>query len=468
MSDKLTTRPGSASVIWPNLRVAWYVATVLTFVNAVSFIDRQILSLLVEPIKSDLNITDTQISLLQGFAFVVFYALMGLPIARIADSRNRKKVIIIGITFWSFMTAACGFARSFGGLFLTRMGVGVGEASLSPSAHSMMSDYFPPDKLAFPMGLFAAGVTTGMGVALIAGAAVIDAINKFGTIALPHIGVLEPWRLTFVIVGLLGVVAVLLVLTIKEPRRIGNYPVSDGESRGDLKEPVPLKMVFGYFRQHWKTYGTIFVGFTMTAAGAYGLASWTPTFYIRNYGMAASDAGYMIGTAIVVGGLFGSIFGGWLSDYLAHKGFEYSKIKVMLVGSIMLLPPGILAPLMPTAELASVGLGVSFFAGSMAAGPAAAIAQSITPNQMRAQASAFYLFMTNLVGLGLGPTVVAVFTDYVFVDPIMIKYSLICAVLVFNPIAVMLIYLSIKPYAATLAELNQHTSILNKGGDNED
>ena len=440
------------SFAWPSPRYAWFVVLALTLANTVSFIDRQILSLLVEPIREDLNINDTQISLLQGFAFVVFYVAMGLPIARLADSKNRKYIIIIGITLWSVMTAICGLAKTFWHLFIARMGVGVGEASLSPSAHSMLSDYFPPDKLSFPLGVYAAGITSGMGIALVAGAAVIDLINKVGIISIPYLGILKPWQTTFIVVGALGSFVILLMFFVREPKRIGKISYSDVRDKNTL---VPLKEVIKYLKLNWKSYSTIYLGFTMTAASAYGLASWTPTFYIRTFGMSASEAGYLIGVSIVVGGLFGSVFGGWLADFLAKKCIKNSKIKVMLLSSILLVPPGLITPLMPNPTFAALGLAVSFFAGSMGAGPAASAAQEMTPNEMRAQASAFYLFLTNLIGLGLGPTVVALFTDYVFADIYLIRYSLIFMVLTFNPIAIVLIRSSFKHYDQTINRLQK-------------
>ena len=441
---------------WPSIHYAWFVALVLTLANTVSFIDRQILSLLVEPIRTDLNISDTQISLLQGFAFVVFYVAMGLPIARLADSKNRKYIIIIGVILWSFMTAVCGLAKSFLHLFIARMGVGVGEASLSPSAHSMLSDYFPPDKLSFPLGVYAAGITSGMGIALVAGAAVIDLINQLGTFSLPFFGILKTWQTTFIIVGLLGFFVIGLMLLVKEPKRRGKICNQENISNDSS---IPFKQVLEYFKKNWKAYLTIYLGFTMTAASAYGLASWTPTFYIRTFGMTASEAGYLIGVSIVSGGLIGSIFGGWFADFLARKGIKHAKIKVMWLSSILLIPPGLITPLMPSPGLAAIGLALSFFAGSMGAGPAASAAQEMTPNQMRAQASAFYLFMTNLIGLGLGPTVVALFTDYVFSDTMMIRYSLICMVLTFNPLAIILIRISFNFYDQTITRLKNETKL---------
>ena len=458
MTKKSVVQP----LAWPNPAYAWYVVLVLTFANTVSFIDRQILSLLVEPIRTDLGLNDTQVSLLHGFAFVIFYTIMGIPIARLADRGNRKWVIIIGATLWSAMTAVCGLAKTFWGIFSARMGVGVGEATLSPSAHSMMSDYFPPEKLSFPMGVYMAGVTTGMGIALLAGAAVIDAVETWGTLTLPGIGPLAPWQTTFVVVGAIGIPVVVLMATVREPIRRGRITAGNTDK---TPASLPIRQVARYFGANWRTYATVYGGFTMTSVGAYGLAAWTPTFYIRSYGLGASEAGYLIGVVIVLGGLGGSLAGGWLADWLAARGVRNAKIWVMWIGAWMLIPPGLIAPLMPTPLGAASLLGCTFFVGSMAAGPAASVAQEITPNQMRAQASALYLFLSNLIGLGLGPTAIALFTDYVFADPQMVRYSLIAVVAIFNPIAVVLIGMSFGPYRRTVDNVHALTSSATREGD---
>ena len=191
-----------------------------------SFIDRQILTLLVEPIREDLGITDTQISLLAGLAFSVFYTVMGLPLARLADQSNRKRIITFGITGWSFMTAMCGAAQNFWQLFLARIGVGVGEATLSPAAFSIISDYFPKDRIARAFSVYSMGVYFGVGLAMMIGGLVIQAVSNAPPVDLPAIGRVRSWQLTFFIVGMLGLPILLLLFTIREPLRRGTAKAS--------------------------------------------------------------------------------------------------------------------------------------------------------------------------------------------------------------------------------------------------
>src|SRR5258708_14916503 len=182
-----------------SLRYAWYVVFILMVCYTLSFVDRQILSLLVGPMKRDLAISDTRIGLLQGVAFALFYGLMGLPLGRLADTRNRRNVIIVGVVLWSFLTGACSAARSFWSLFLARMGVGVGEATLSPSAFSLITDYFPKEKLGAALSVYSMGIFIGSGLALIAGGSVVDAVTRMPAVTLPLLGAVAPWRFTFLI-----------------------------------------------------------------------------------------------------------------------------------------------------------------------------------------------------------------------------------------------------------------------------
>ena len=179
----------------PSLRYAWYVVIILMVCYTLSFVDRQILSLLVGPMKRDLGISDTRIGLLQGVAFALFYGLMGLPLGRLADTHNRRNVIIVGVVLWSFLTGACSAARSFWSLFLVRMGVGVGEATLSPSAFSLISDYFPKEKLGGALSVYSMGIFIGSGIALIAGGSVVDAVTRMPVITMPLLGAVAPWRI---------------------------------------------------------------------------------------------------------------------------------------------------------------------------------------------------------------------------------------------------------------------------------
>ncbi len=417
---------------WPPTFIGWYVVVVLALANAVSFLDRLVMSLLIPQIKADLFLSDTQISLLLGFAFSITYGLFGLLIARMADAKSRKYIIMAGIAFWSFATAACGLGRNFWQIFIARIGVGIGEASLSPSAYSMLADHFPPKKLALPVGVFTAGLSAGIGLSLILGAAAIDFASSLGTVTFPLIGPLSDWRLVFVMVGSLGIIPVLFLFTIREPKRRG---ISSADQK---QQSVPLRDVWAYIKKNWRIYLFVFVGYGATSVSIYGILFWTPVFYIRSYGLLDTEAGYLIGLVSAAGGLSGAFFGGFWSDWLERRGDENAKLRVLMYCCLGLIPAGVFSPLMPTYQLALAFLFFSFFFGTAAAGPAGSFVQIITPNRMRAQAGAAYQLSLNLVGAGLGPFAVAVFTDYFFGDEAMVRYSIVIVVAIFNPIAFLL------------------------------
>ena len=417
---------------------------VLAIANAVSFIDRLILSLLVPSLKADLQLSDVEVSLLQGLAFAVFYSLMGLPLARIADAFNRKYLILAGVTLWSLMTALCGVAKGYGQIFLARMGVGVGEATLSPSAYSMMADSFPPNKLALPIGVFSAGVTAGMGLAFIAGAAAIQWVSALGEVTLPLLGTLSGWRLVFVIVGSLGGIVLLLLAFAREPAR---RDALDGQSR----RSVPVGEVWQHFRSQQALYLLVFMGYGMTSVSVFGIVTWTPSFYMRSFGLTAPEAGYLLGVVALAGGISGAVLGGLWADALARRGDPIAKLRVLFYCCIGLVPAGVLAPLMPNVWGALALLFFTFFFGSAATGPTGSFVQLITPDRMRAQFGAAYQLSLNLLGLSLGPTAVAVITDYVYRDELMLRYSLSWVVALFNPIAVALVYFALRHRRRQLA-----------------
>lgn len=419
---------------YPPALMGWYVVIVLALANAVSFIDRLILTLLVPALKAEFALSDTKISLLQGFAFALFYSVMGLPIARWADAHSRKWLITVGVAFWSLMTAVCGLAKGFWSLFAARVGVGVGEATLSPSAYSMMSDYFPPQRLALPVGVFSAGVSAGMGLAFIAGAAAIQAVAAMGTVDLPLIGPIGGWRLVFVLVGSIGIVVIALMLTVKEPPRQVDV--------NDSRESIPVREVLAYFVENWRIYTLTMVGYGLTAVSVYGIINWTPVFYIRSFGISAPEAGYLIGVVALAGGISGALAGGAIADRWANAGDRTAKLKVLFICCLGLIPAGVISPLMPTLPLALGVLFFTFFFGTAAAGPTGSFIQVITPPRMRAQFGALYQLSLSLVGLGVGPVIVALFTDFVFADESMVRYSIASVVALVNPFAALFAWLA--------------------------
>jgi len=302
---------------------ACYVVGLLMLAYIFSFVDRQIPTLMVEPLKKDLGISDTQFSLLHGFAFAIFYTLMGLPIGRLVDSVNRKYIITTGITLWSLMTAACGLAQNFWSLFLFRMGVGVGEATLSPAAYSIISDYFPKYIRGRALAVYTLGISIGIGLALMVGGAVVEGVAGLGDIALPFVGNVKAWQLVFFIVGLPGLFVALLSFTIKEP-------VRQDKLQGDWSRgAVPLKQVFLFVKARWQAYAYLFAGTSMVIIGNYAILAWTPSLFIRSHDWGIAQIGLWFGIVNAFFGSMGGYFGGWLTDRLFKSGYDDAPLRAI-------------------------------------------------------------------------------------------------------------------------------------------
>ena len=272
---------------YPNQIYAWYVVGVLTVAYIFSFIDRQIINLLVEPIREDLQLTDTQISLLQGIAFAMFYTLMGIPIARLADAANRRAIIAAGVFLWSLMTVMCGLAKSFGQLFAARIGLGIGEAALSPPAFSLFTDYFPPGKVTRAIAVFSGGSFLGAGLAYIIGGYVVDFVTGLDVVDIPVFGQIRTWQMAFIAVGLPGILLALLVLSLREPARRGLL----GDQPGAVPKGIPIREIIAFLRKNRRAYGHHFIGASMFVMLAHAILSWAPAFFIRKYGWTPGEVG---------------------------------------------------------------------------------------------------------------------------------------------------------------------------------
>lgn len=407
---------------WPRPAVGWYAVAVLTIAYVLSFIDRSILTLLVGPIRADLGISDTQLSLLHGLAFAIFYTTLGIPAALLADRLNRRNIIVIGIAMWSVATALCGLARNFWQLFAARIGVGVGEATLSPAAYSMIADLFRPSRLGRALAVYTLGAFAGVGLAYLIGGAVVGAVSNAPRLTLPVVGEIRSWQLVFFVVGWPGALVALWMLTVPEPARRHAAPAVPDSSIADA-----LRECLVHMRAHWQSYSAHLAGFALLGLVFNAAIAWMPSYLIRVFRLAPAEAGFTVGTTLLVFGTSGVLAGGWLTDFLGARGHPEAAMRVGLVSAVCTLPfaaSSTVAPLM--------ALGVALFAGlvfftSMPFGAAAAAIQLITPSRMRATASSIYLCVLNLVGLGLGPTLVALFTDFVFVDDAAVGRSLAAA-----------------------------------------
>ena len=423
---------------------AWYVVGVLTFAYMVAFIDRQILSLLVQPIRHDLGISDTQISLLAGFAFAIFYSILGVPIARLADRRSRRAIISIGVFLWSLMTAACGLAKSFTGLFVARVGVGVGEAALSPAAYSIMADYFPPQRLARAIAVYAMGLYAGAGLAMIAGSAVVRLVSEAGPMDLPLIGTVFPWQLTFFVVALPGLLVLLGMATVREPKR--REFLADGSSREATARAATLSEIVGFFRRNLRFIFAHFAGFGLLGTVITAFMVWTPELLRRSHGMNIADAGLAYGILLLVFGTAGPYAGGWTASWLANKGYKDAEMRAALIGGAAMAPLAVLAPLAPGPVSAIALLAVATFALSFPQALPPTMLQLVAPNNLRAQATAIFMLVSVLTAYTVGPVLVALMNDYVFRDDAALGHSLAIVSAALTPIGTLCLWYGMKPY----------------------
>jgi len=436
---------------YPKPARAWYVLGLLTFVYMFSFLDRTILSLLVGPIRHDLHVTDTQVSLLMGFSFAVFYTLFGIPLGRMADSRSRRQLIAGGVATWSLFTAGCGLAKSFGQLLALRMGVGVGEASLSPSAYSLLTDYFPPQRRATAMSIYSMGIYIGTGLALSLGGLVTGWASGRAGWTIPLLGDVRSWQIVFFVVGLPGLMLALLMYTIAEPVRRGG--------RTDARS-VPFRELVAYIKDNRKTYLCHHLGIAFLTLAGYGAIAWIPAFFIRHYHWTAAEAGKGFGIVIALAGALGIVSGGWLADRLAARGHADAYLRVAMMAVVAAVPAGIACLLVPDSHLAIVLLGPVVFLDAVPIGVAPAALMQVTPSQMRGQVSAVYLFTINLIGLGAGPTVVALVTEHVFRNDSLVGLSILVVGTAAKILSALILWTGLKFYVRSQESLKKWVAAL--------
>lgn len=436
----------------PNPVYAWYVVGVLSLANMVSYVDRQILSLLVVPIKRDLGLSDTQVSLLAGLAFALFYATVGLLIGKLADNRNRKAIICFGVVFWSLATAACGLAKNFAQLFLARVAVGAGEATLSPSASSILSDYFPAERLGRVFSFYTGAQYVGAGLALVVGGAAIQLVMQLGDLDLPIFGHLYSWQLTFIIVALPGSLVLALMLTVREPVRR-----SSAGKELDSQDLVAWRDVVSFMARNWRTYSAHFASYSISSILGFGTVAWIPTYFIRVHGWQAQDIGYVYGMMVGILGTLGVFAGARLAEHYTARGHTDGYLRAALASQVLVIVPGTLAPLMPSAWLAFAFLVPVTFLKSFPVAVGLAALQQITPNQMRARVVAIYLMVASILGVGLGPTIVALITDFVFRDEMAVGYSLSAVALLIPPICALLLWWGLPHYRTSSEEARAFT-----------
>jgi len=427
---------------WPPARTAWFVALMLMLANTLAFVDRQALALLIEPIKQDLGLSDTAASLLYGLSFTLFYVLAGLPVARLADRWNRRNIIAASVLVWSVATAACGLARSYWELFAARVGVGAGEGGLSPSAYSMLADYFPPTRLAAAIGIYQVGLYFGGAAALVIGGLLSVVVPPTETVMAPLVGALKGWQVVFLCLGAPGMLLALLLLTVKEPMRMG----TEGQEPG-----VPLSQFFAHVARRRAAYLGIGLGFALMILVGNGAAAWIPAFLERKFGWTTAQIGQTYGPIVFVCGASGAVAGGLFASFLRRRGVGSANLLAALLGFAVLVPITVAFPLAPTVGLTLTLIGaMNFFAGFNFGGGLAAL-QELTPNRMRASLSAGYMVLINVVGAAGGPTIIALLTDFLFRDPGKLPQAMALTATVASPLALLSLYVGLRSFPRAVA-----------------
>jgi MFS family permease len=440
----------AASGAWPSPARAWYALVVLTVGLMIATVDRGILTLLVAPIRTHLGISDTQFSVLHGWAFVSVYAVLGLPIARLADRGSRRLIIGVGMAFWSVSTALCGVANTFTQFFVARAGVGAGESAYAPAVYSILQDSFPPEKLPRVFAIMSIGFAYGTSFGVILAAAFLQLANNLAGSASGLFGGLQAWQTVLVLVAVPGVLLALVMATVVEPRRRGLLP-------GTKRKSLPLREVHQYFQRNARTYVPMFIAMGIKAMLSFGSGVWVPEMFRRTWQWAPKDTALWIGALGIAVAPLGLLAGSWLAEHYARRGHDDANLRVLQIATIAVIPLSMAFPLVSTPEWALVLWAANFFCAMLGVGPANAAVQMITPNQMRGQIRAAYQFVFNVVGFGAGPFLVALFTDQVFHADAALRYSLAAVAAIIGPVAALLTWYGMKPYAACVVRARAWT-----------
>ena len=405
----------------------WYVVSILLTISMLGYVDRFVLSFLIDPIKESLSLSDTQVGLVGGAAFSLFYVIAGLPLGRLVDTRNRRRVLTVCIGLWSLATALCGAASNFITLFLARVGVGVGEAALNPSAISIIADIFPRDKVVLPVAIFTMGFPVGSGLAIMLGGQLADYFAGLGAITIAGFQNIDSWRLVFVAVGLPGIlVALFFYFTVKEPKRhlVG---AEDEAARQSIKGVIRL------FSKNKKLYGLMLGGLVAHSFYQFSVLVWFPPMLMRTFELSPGEVGIPYGTVFLLFGFAGALAVAPVMRWLANRGYKEAPAIILLSVAILIIPFAAVAPLMPSFGWCLACFAVSMFCWSMSNTTAFTAFTLVTPNAMRGIIIAIYTMGMNLIGGTIASVFIGVLNDDVF-GPENIRYSVALTAVVFLPI----------------------------------
>ncbi len=421
---------------WPKSSRGWLIAALLGLASIASQSDRTVVNLAIEPIKAQFHLDDTHFGMLQGVAFGLFYVACAIPVGRLLDRFPRTVVTGVCVGLFSLFSMGSGLTRSFAQLFLTRVGVGVGEASVTPAALSLLSDLFPPKRLGRAIAIFFLSAPLGMGLGLIGGGALIRWLTVSDVLKAGPLSGIQPWQGAFLVIGLPGLILAPCFLLMREPRRRGD------ETHASLS----LRQTLEVIRVRAGALVPMFAGFALVNLASFAFQIWMPAVFIRAYGWNPAQVGLGMGLLQLTFGTGGVFFSGWLSDWLAERGALDAQLKVAAFGFVGCGVLGALAPLMPSGLLALALFAPALFLSNMPYPCAGTSIQLITPNRARAQVSAIYVTVITLMGLVVGPLIVGLMSDHIFTSPTGVRFSLAVVVGAAAPLMCGLLLLAAGPY----------------------
>ena len=396
MSDTIMPAAMPDACGFPSPRRAWATVAILFVFYIFAMVDRQVMTMLVDPIRHDLRIGDVQASLLLGLSFALFYTTIGLLMGWFVDRFSRRTLIGISVALWGLACAACGLADSFAELFVARVLVGVGEAALGPAAYSILSDSFPRRRLTLAMAVFTTGGLIGVVIAVFAGGLVTQFSQTHGAVTMPLLGQVGSWRLVFLVTGLPGPLLALLAWLVQEPVRTGRAALSDSTAA-----------LIPFLRRNGRLILWLCLGFGGLNMIVNNIVAWVPTHLKRSLDLPPAEVGLVIGAILLLVALPGQIFCGWWIDRRVARGRADAYLRYFIIALPFAVPCGIAGLLSPGLAGFMVGTAPLYFVAMPFAGAASAAIQVVTPNEFRGRVSALFIMATTLIGLGVGPTLVA-------------------------------------------------------------
>jgi MFS family permease len=429
---------------YPRPAYGWYVVGVLLAANLSCYVARMVMILLIQPVSHDLGLSDTRVSLLQGAAFSIFFVTFGLPFGWLVDRRGRRNVLLIGVCVWSAMVLVCGLSNTFTELFLARVGVGVGEAALIPAALSLIGDYIHPHQRGRAVATFYAGALIGTGIATTGGGMVLRSLS--GGVNWPLLGALAPWQAVFCLAAVPGLLVVVLLFTVREPPRHGATAPST--------TPAGVS-ILPFLRSKWRTFLPIYLTLTLNQFCAYAVTGWVIPLLVRHAHMTTADSGAIYGLAIIGIGFIAAAYVGHVGDRLAQSGRMGGRMRLIIHSYVLFIPAVFLLTLGATPLVAIGGLLLEVFAVCISAAAMYTLIQDITPNRLRGQAVAILAILVTLIGATLGPTVVALVTDYVLHDPLAVGHSILFTAIPGIVVGLAAVLMGLRSYSAACDEISK-------------